>query len=718
LSHFERNKQAVNDIKQIFFLTAFLIWNVGCFAQSLQRDRLMRILPALRDSARVDCLNNLSSYYSLFYSFQKNYANRDSIIRFSSPAYDEAVKLNYTHGIAESLLNKAAAEDVADHFAAVELFSRRAISWYRKTLNKKGLATACEHLGYALYGQGIYNQALRYLDTAYGYYKKEGDTVGMYWSISRIALIYQDNGNIEKFLEMERNCLDLAKQKRDDAFCRIQLLRIAELYSEVDDNSTASEYYRQAYSHLDKITGYKIIGSCAFKFGAEFQIKLKQYDSAKYYYKFMDTSEPRARRFYLASSGRLFYAQGQYEKALTNFQRALQYNRDVNDQNQIMILLDGIGRTYLATGQMDSAYRYARESLTMAEQTGMAESEKEAFQIISSFYEQRHRYDSALFYFRKYTLLKEGSLTKELNKKLGTYKYEQQFAVLNNEKEIQRVKLHNEVVLKEILVGSISILLVLALIIFRNITLKRKNESNLRELAENELQIQKLEGEKTITEMEQRAIELEMQALRAQMNPHFIFNSLNSIHRFILENNQAQASQFLTKFSRLIRLILLNSQTSFITLESELESLSLYLELESLRFNYYFSYKISVRPEIDVSELNIPPLIIQPYVENAIWHGLMHKKEKGHLDIDILEENECLLIRISDNGVGRKKAAEKAGKSATLHKSSGIRITSERISRLKNSDVKEPKVTIHDLVYNDGTAAGTEVIIKIPNTYD
>jgi tetratricopeptide (TPR) repeat protein len=540
----------------------------------------------------------------------------------------------------------------------------------------------------------------------------------MYWSISRIALIYQDNGNVEKFLEMERNCLDLAKQKRDDAFCRIQLLRIAELYSEVDDNSTASEYYRQAYSHLDKITGYKIIGSCAFKFGAEFQIKLKQYDSAKYYYKFMDTSEPRARRFYLASSGRLFYAQGQYEKALTNFQRALQYNRDVNDQNQIMILLDGIGRTYLATGQMDSAYRYARESLTMAEQTGMAESEKEAFQIISSFYEQRHRYDSALFYFRKYTLLKEGSLTKELNKKLGTYKYEQQFAVLNNEKEIQRVKLHNEVVLKEILVGSISILLVLALIIFRNITLKRKNESNLRELAENELQIQKLEGEKTITEMEQRAIELEMQALRAQMDPHFIFNSLNSIHRFILENNQAQASQFLTKFSRLIRLILLNSQTSFITLESELESLSLYLELESLRFNYYFSYKISVRPEIDVSELNIPPLIIQPYVENAIWHGLMHKKEKGHLDIDILEENECLLIRISDNGVGRKKAAEKAGKSATLHKSSGIRITSERISRLKNSDVKEPKVTIHDLVYNDGTAAGTEVIIKIPNTYD
>jgi tetratricopeptide (TPR) repeat protein len=573
-------------------------------------------------------------------------------------------------------------------------------------------------LGYALYGQGLYTEALRYLDTAYGYYKKESDTIGMYWSISRSALIYQDNGNIEKFLEMERNCLDLAKQKGDDAFCRIQLLRIADLYDDFDDNTTASEYYQQAYRDLDTITGNKMIGSCAFKFGAEFQIKLKHYDSAKYYYKFMDTSEPRARRFYLASSGKLFYAQGQYEKALTNFQRALQYNREVNDQNQIMILLDGIGRIYLATGQMDSAYRYANESLIMATQTGMAESEKEAFQIFSSFYEQQQQYDSALFYFKKYILLKEGALTKELNKKLGTYKYEQQLAAINNEKEVQKVKLNNEVVLKKILIVGISILLALALIIFRNITLKRINESSLRELAENELQIQKLEGEKTMTEMEQRTIELEMQALRAQMNPHFVFNSLNSIHRFILENNRAQASHFLTKFSRLIRLILLNSQTSFISLESELEALSLYLDLESLRFDYYFSYNISVHPEIDVSELNIPPLIMQPYVENAIWHGLMQKKERGHLDIDLLEENECLLIRISDNGIGRKKAAEKASKSATLHKSSGIRITSERISRLKNSYMKGPKVTINDLVFDDGSAAGTEVIIKIPKTYD
>jgi LytS/YehU family sensor histidine kinase len=185
-----------------------------------------------------------------------------------------------------------------------------------------------------------------------------------------------------------------------------------------------------------------------------------------------------------------------------------------------------------------------------------------------------------------------------------------------------------------------------------------------------------------------------------------------------MENNRLQASEYLTKFSKLIRLILQNSQSSFITLESELESLSLYLELESLRFDHCFSYKISVLPEMDISEVKIPPLIIQPYVENAIWHGLIHKKEKGQLDIDISEENECLYIKICDNGIGRKKAAELASKSATRHKSMGIRLTTERILLLHSSNEREPKVTINDLVYDDGSIAGTEVTIKIPVTYD
>jgi LytS/YehU family sensor histidine kinase len=221
-----------------------------------------------------------------------------------------------------------------------------------------------------------------------------------------------------------------------------------------------------------------------------------------------------------------------------------------------------------------------------------------------------------------------------------------------------------------------------------------------------------------IVQQQHKASELEMQALRAQMNPHFIFNSLNSINMFILENNKLQASEYLSKFSRLVRLILQNSQEEFIPLGSELEALQLYLELESLRFENRFEYKISVNDDVDTTMLKVPPLIIQPYAENAIWHGLMHKKEKGHLEIKIYHQNETLFCKIIDDGIGRKKAAELKSKSASTHKSMGMQITADRIAMLQKANASSTQIKITDLVLPDGSAGGTEVLLKIPLFYD
>ena len=219
-------------------------------------------------------------------------------------------------------------------------------------------------------------------------------------------------------------------------------------------------------------------------------------------------------------------------------------------------------------------------------------------------------------------------------------------------------------------------------------------------------------------ELQQQTTELEMKALRAQMNPHFIFNSLNSINRFILQNNKSLASEYLTKFSKLVRLILQNSQASLISLESELEALKLYLDLEALRFDYRFDHKISIPSELDISSLKIPPLIIQPYAENAIWHGLMHKEEKGKLDIEFSQEKNSLFIRIADDGVGREMARAFSSKSATRYKPMGLQITAERISKLQDGPGQSGDIRINDLVTPEGTPAGTEVIIQIPLIYD
>ena len=231
-------------------------------------------------------------------------------------------------------------------------------------------------------------------------------------------------------------------------------------------------------------------------------------------------------------------------------------------------------------------------------------------------------------------------------------------------------------------------------------------------------QLEQSEKDKQLAELRQKTGELEMQALRAQMNPHFVFNSLNAINRFILENNKTQASEYLTKFSRLVRMILQNSQSALITLESELESLKLYLELEALRFDHRFDYKISVPKDLDIDILKVPPLIIQPYAENAIWHGLMHKEEKGHLGIDIIQEQDHLIFKIKDDGIGRKQSAATTSKTATKHKSLGLKITADRIAMMQRSKNGQSPVVINDLENTDGSAAGTEVIIKIPVIYD
>jgi ligand-binding sensor domain-containing protein len=229
--------------------------------------------------------------------------------------------------------------------------------------------------------------------------------------------------------------------------------------------------------------------------------------------------------------------------------------------------------------------------------------------------------------------------------------------------------------------------------------------------------LDRIEEERQLADLQHKTAILEMQVLRTQMNPHFIFNSLNSINRFILQNNKGQASQYLTKFSKLIRLILQNSQADLISLESELDSLELYLDLESLRFDYHFNYKISVENDVDLSNINVPPLIIQPYVENAIWHGLMHKEEKGQLDIDISVNDNHLVCRVTDNGIGRKKAEELGSKSATRHKSMGLHITADRIALIQKEEEKGPAVKILDLSNPDGSAAGTEVTISLPLIY-
>lgn len=207
---------------------------------------------------------------------------------------------------------------------------------------------------------------------------------------------------------------------------------------------------------------------------------------------------------------------------------------------------------------------------------------------------------------------------------------------------------------------------------------------------------------------------MELVSLRSQMNPHFIFNSLNSIrHQIITEKNE-EAEKYLVKFSRLVRWILENSESHYISLKDELMALSLYLELEAKRFEDKFRYQLNVDPDIEPANVEVPGIIIQPFAENAIWHGLMQKKEAGTVIIDVKKTDSNLIIIITDDGIGREKAREIKSKTGQNQNSMGLKITTARLNVIQKLYNISCSAHIEDLQDENGKAAGTRVTVTLP----
>ena len=219
-----------------------------------------------------------------------------------------------------------------------------------------------------------------------------------------------------------------------------------------------------------------------------------------------------------------------------------------------------------------------------------------------------------------------------------------------------------------------------------------------------------------IADNEKKIIELELKALKSQMNPHFIFNTLNSIQHFISNNNFKDTNRYISNFSKLIRMVLNQSDKNYITLREETEMLGLYLNLEQVRFSNEFEYLITIDENIDLDFDKIPPMLLQPFIENAIWHGLMNKKEKGRIEIGFILDGDYLLCSVTDNGIGRAAAEEIKATRQIQNKSVGMTITKERLSIINNELYESMNVEVIDLFDTNNQSRGTKVTVKIALT--
>ena len=217
-----------------------------------------------------------------------------------------------------------------------------------------------------------------------------------------------------------------------------------------------------------------------------------------------------------------------------------------------------------------------------------------------------------------------------------------------------------------------------------------------------------VKAERQLMETNKRVAETKLLALRMQMNPHFMFNSLNSINSLILQNQPDQASALLTKFSRLMRQVLDNSRNEWVTLRQELTALQIYVELEQLRCDNGFEVVYTVDEHLRQDELRVPPLITQPYAENAIWHGLLPKKNGiRRLQISCRKEDTRLMIEIIDNGIGREASARLRTNSLTSPKMDGVELVEERLRLMNDRYGIDAQMTYTDLYSPTGSPAGT-----------
>jgi len=341
--------------------------------------------------------------------------------------------------------------------------------------------------------------------------------------------------------------------------------------------------------------------------------------------------------------------------------------------------------------QTEVYLKHALEEAKQSQETSLVQ--KLSFDLYTYFLKKGDSLQS-LRYLIKYQSIQDSLFT--MNAKSGIVNFESEIQAQAREKEIEHLQIQKNTQRNYYVIGAV-FLFVIVLGGYSRISYIRRTEK-----------------EKLTAEFKKQLAISETKALRAQMNPHFIFNCLNSINCFIIENEHDMASEYLIKFSKLIRLIMENSNNEIVSLKKELDALKLYIMLESARYENKISCEFSIDKCINTDTTKIPPMLLQPFVENAIWHGLMHKETNGSIHIIIKRAGSKLLkISIIDDGIGREKAAELKSKSGT-HKSFGLEITAHRIDMMNKLNSSDAKMHIIDLKDDSNNAIGTRIDLTIP----
>lgn len=388
-----------------------------------------------------------------------------------------------------------------------------------------------------------------------------------------------------------------------------------------------------------------------------------------------------------------YYEKGDLDKSLEIYQKNFEYVLPQGRPQTLANIYGNIGNIYRDLERYPEALENYEKSAEIAKESGDMFHLSWVYEDISKMYAQMGDYKAAYKSYQLHAVYSDSLMSRSYQERLFNTQMRYEAVKKAQDLELLELRLERNRYLIYGLVAGISLLIILS----TSLILRARFKATQR-----------------IEAMGRKILELTQANLRQQMNPHFIFNTLNSIQYYVFQNDKIASNNYMSKFALLIRKTLENSRHTAIPIKEELDALRLYLELEALRFKEKFNWSILVDEEIDTLSYKIPTMLIQPYVENAITHGLMNKEEKGHLEVKLEQKGEVIFCTIEDDGIGRERAKELQKEKNNNHISMGTSITENRLRLVHEVYGKTMKVKYTDLTDAEGKAAGTRVEINIP----
>ena len=566
-----------------------------------------------------------------------------------------------------------------------------------------GQISAKNNLGRILRKESKYNESVKYHKEALDLAKKSGQIEIEAFTLNLLGACHRRYDDVRNALDCHQAALTISKRnknqtERNTKNISISINSIGNIYLSLQQYNLALNEFEKSLEISKKLDN-KIGVAINYENIGFAQENLLLFDDAiKNYKESLKVNEElkstRGKVICYNNLSSVYRKKGNSKMALKFIEEIYPVAKKYNNNYYLARTLGNYGAALLHNDQLTEAEVKLKEGLELSRKFRFRKSQISCAESLAKLYEKQENYSMAFDYFKKAVEVEKSTFGQKnisyVNNLISKHDLQtkiNEIAYLETQSEIESLQFYRNRNILIITLITIALLSIALYSIYR------------QRLLNNDRKI----------------LLLEQQALQTQMNPHFIFNALNSIKLYIINNEQKQAVYYLNKFSKLIRNILDVSKIKEVSLKEELATMDLYMSIENIRFSNEINYQVDINPDMNTDTIKVPPLILQPFLENALWHGLSSKKSDKQIKLTANKVSDTVVeVNIIDNGIGRNAAAKiKEGKSLK-RKSVGIDLTKERLKTFSEDYDDEFSLTYHDLTNEDGSPAGTKVSLRFP----